>query len=843
LTGHNNAFVLQESKKRHSLLVSRLEKIRVAAERADPSVIPVDEIRKTHNNIVSKIERFRRGDLGNDAIGEAPQVDAFSEPVIGDAPRSDVLYEPVIGEAPRVDALYEPVISEAKKEPDGQTIELADKLAGAFLEASAKQKPVPPAAPEGMPDETPRLEVEPAAPPAQFMPEVETKAAAEVATEKSAPETDKTPEQTSQTNKAPEKPAPDKAAPGILKVKYPIAFKLVAIVAALLIISLSAITVLVSALVSSDVQLTAEDNNFSINTRVSESSAMALENVRSSTLSLLNDIAVIDAAGRERAENLNDMTDTASQEAANFFFKQNRDILAIAILSADGRTSLIVPNISQTFINDSQFSAWLDGEEDAARRARGGETVLLNAAPFFDMPVLAMLLPLASQDVNQNGSAAAVFYSTEDFMEMYKTGLNISFLLNTEGDVLAHADKEMVMGAVNLRRIPFVENALFNTGRNVQTLYADETGTEYFGVFRRLLNGNAVLITIVKKDDVLGSIQSTTTRNIFISIAVLIVSILIILLFAGNISRPLHSLTIAAQKIEKGQYDLALDHKSGDEIGALTSSFIGMGNGLENFEKFTNKVVVQLARQGKLTRGGVNKKITVCFILIRDFSELSKNMSAAQIVDFVNEYLQLMVPCITQTGGIVDKFLTQGGVVIMALWGTIDSEKTHKENALSCIRSTLMTRACLLDFNRKLHQRFWGYAPLIKIGCGINSGDVVVGQMGSEQRMEYTVIGDTVNLAARIEGPNDLFDTDILISENTWNLVKDNIIYEEMPSIEVKGKEKPLRIFSVINLKKIDDVADMYEELAALNYIGAEHKKNALEHFATNMEEVRALWG
>jgi adenylate cyclase len=771
LAEQNLAAILHDGTKRHSLLVSRLEKIRSAGTGSSSlPVIPLAQIRRTHNNVVSKIERFRQENKAADV---------------------------------------------------GETRDLADKPAGAFLEASSGQKPVSPdllnirakeavkTGPAAIKIEPVAVKIEPAA--------VKTGPVAVKITAEGAAKTARLPG-------------------NVIKVKYPIAFKLVMIVAAMLIISLSAITFLVSNLLSSDVRLTAEDNNFSINTRVTESSEMTLNNVRSSALSLLNDITAINTAQGGRTENSGQAASPAAQAASRFFFRQNKDILAIAILPADGATSLISPSTQELPADASQFSTWLDGEEDAVRRAREGETVLLNASPFFGQPVLAMLLQ------HQNNSAAAVFYSTENFMEMFNTGMNISFMLNGEGDVLAHADRELVMGAVNLRRIPFVENALFNTDRSVQALFADENGVEYFSVFKRLLNGNAILITIIKKDDVLGSIQNTTRRNIFISIAVLIVSILVMLLFAGNISRPLRSLTRAARKIEEGEYDLELSHKSRDEIGVLTASFIGMGNGLENFEKFTNKVVVRLARQGKLTRGGVNKKITVCFLLIREFSELSEKMSATQIVDFVNEYLQLMVPCITRTGGIVDKFLTQGGVVIMALWGTVDTEKTYSENALACIRSTLMIRAFLLDFNRKLYRRFWGHSPLVKIGCGINSGDVVVGQMGSEQRMEYTVIGDTVNLAARIEGPNDLFDTDILISENTWELVRDKVICEEMPSIEVKGKEKPLRIFSIINMKEFDDVAKLYEELADIADINEEHEKRTLIQKVANMDQVRASW-
>jgi len=225
--------------------------------------------------------------------------------------------------------------------------------------------------------------------------------------------------------------------------------------------------------------------------------------------------------------------------------------------------------------------------------------------------------------------------------------------------------------------------------------------------------------------------------------------------------------------------------------------------------------VVALARNGKLSRTGEKRTVTVCFAMIQNFRALTHGMDPQRLVDFVNRILAGLVPCVTKTGGLVDKFLTQSGVVVMCLWGAANSSGNPASDAFNCIRSVLKMRNVIRRMNL---ERFSGGEPgvLIRMGCGINSGEVVVGQMGSEDRMEYTVIGDTVNLAARIEEPNEAFDTDILITENTWKLIGRYLKADEMPSLQVKGKSKPLRVFSVINIK---------------NY-----------HGPSTMEEVRRLW-
>lgn len=227
-----------------------------------------------------------------------------------------------------------------------------------------------------------------------------------------------------------------------------------------------------------------------------------------------------------------------------------------------------------------------------------------------------------------------------------------------------------------------------------------------------------------------------------------------------------------------------------------------MGKGLaererlrETFGRFVNKEIAEKAARGELKLGGEHRHATIFFSDIRSFTAISEKLTPEQVVEFLNAYMTRMVDCIQATGGVVDKFI---GDAIMGIWGVPLSTGNPATDAEQALKAMLLMRKSLQEFNKN---RGTIDKPIIKIGCGVNTGPCIAGQIGSEKRMEYTVIGDTVNTASRIEALNKPFGTDILISENTYSLLKDKLIVEPMAPIKVKGKVEPLQIYAVINFK------------------------------------------
>jgi adenylate cyclase len=241
------------------------------------------------------------------------------------------------------------------------------------------------------------------------------------------------------------------------------------------------------------------------------------------------------------------------------------------------------------------------------------------------------------------------------------------------------------------------------------------------------------------------------------------------------------------------------------------------------FGRFVNKEIAEMVLQGELKLGGERKDAAIFFSDLRGFTAMSEGMEPEEVVEYLNKYFTKMVGCVNDTHGIVDKFI---GDAIMAHWGAL---QTHGNNTENAINAALMMRRGLIEFNADADDV---KKPFAKFGCGINTGPVIAGQIGSEERLEFTVIGDAVNLASRIESLNKPFGTDILISHDSYEIVRDIYRVEKMPAIKVKGKSEAQTIYCVLGRFDDPNCIQSLDELrrqARIDYHGTDKKGEFLD--------------
>lgn len=614
------------------------------------------------------------------------------------------------------------------------------------------------------------------------------------------------------------------------QVKFPLGVKLAIIIGTIVLVSLGCVTFLNSHFIGQDVKITAENNNLTINSRSAGTVEDRLSTVRSNVFQLLDLMNVV-SGGR---------SSSLARQAEAFFFERNQDIAAVNILTGEdfkssarsAKESSIINNrfFISNEIDVSSLENFIEASTQQINRSCMGETIALNASPFFNIPVMALFFPWKENGLDQT---CVITFSIENMLDILGTdSVNTTFILNDSAELLCHPDTEKVLIGESYKNYPLVAAMLRNNesnsdSRQIPFSVIDENKkkTDYFGAYQKLSIGDITVLTTVPVDSILEGVRTTRKNNIYLTGIVFFLSVIIILVFTRQgISRHLRKLTEAAEEIKNGNFDTPvfdeLSTKRRDEIGVLNQSTKDEREFLDVFAKFTNKGVAKSIARKELDFDPHLKDITIFFSDIRGFTAISdgfknrfENDSPREIIGFLNDYMSRMVNCITLSHGNVDKF---EGDAIMAVWGILREDslafeklpdsspekveryrkhKNHiKEDALNAIRGTIAMRYALMKYNKdaaaftKAHENEAKakYKPHIRIGCGLNSGRATCGIMGSEDKMEYTAIGDAVNFASRTESSNKPCGTDILITEDTYNLLKDDFIKNESNNYSIK---------------------------------------------------------
>lgn len=420
--------------------------------------------------------------------------------------------------------------------------------------------------------------------------------------------------------------------------------------------------------------------------------------------------------------------------------------------------------------------------------------------------------------------------------ESIDKGLGIAqgVAFNTEDPLLTGDDLYLFSAVKNAARSPGIRYAQIIDREQVVRASADMTGIgasyrrpagealqsgQGYQVKRLQHQGEAVLdlgVTIFSIADqpvrlgeihlglseelIAREVEAMRNRLALLTLVALVAGSLIAWLLASVFVRPVQALVGGVRAIGAGKFDQHIALQRKDELGVLTDAFNDMASSLREkeyikstFERYVSRPLAQqiLKHKDELKLGGEEKEVSILFSDIRRFTTLAEALPAASVVQLLNDYFTEMIEVVGRHEGMVDKLM---GDSVMALFG---APIPLGDDPLRAVRCAVEMQDAVEIFNRKRRDK--GLPP-VEMGIGINTGPVVAGNIGSSMRMEYTVIGDNVNVAARLQAVAK--PGEVLVSEATFERVRDHVRATPMEPMTLKGKSRPVAIYRIDEIIK-----------------------------------------
>ncbi len=427
-------------------------------------------------------------------------------------------------------------------------------------------------------------------------------------------------------------------------------------------------------------------------------------------------------------------------------------------------------------------------------------------------------------------------------------GVNADQIVDSSLRLLAEAEaaKDIELDRVTLavlgRQLPSIQAARqrFHAAFRMFQIEAEEGNRRSEKIVREALlqEKDNLDVEIQKVIDLLNKLTQDTAqqakaeevRAVRLNWIVTGIATVLGLIFAFLVTRslvePIRRLMGGTQAVEKGDLGVEIRVQTRDEIAVLADSFNHMVLGLREkehiratFGQYVDPRIVRGLLENRLpAEGGQRQVMSVFFSDLADFTRMCESLTPDASVRFLNRYFSLMAEIIRARQGIIDKFI---GDSVMAFWGAPFSEAA--EHAELCCAAALDQMARLTAFRADLPNllgvRFG--LPSVDIRMGIASGEVTVGNIGSETARGYTVIGDTVNLASRLEQANKFYGTRILVSAETRHLAGESLVFREIDTLRVVGKIEPIRVYELVAYRA--DLAAKQAELIAQFETGLAH--------------------
>ncbi|MBT4761617.1 MAG: HAMP domain-containing protein [Bdellovibrionaceae bacterium] len=574
----------------------------------------------------------------------------------------------------------------------------------------------------------------------------------------------------------------------------PIAFKMVFLISAIMLSAMALITYQ-STEKFTEISSTREKDNNAVQAR-----ARATE-VEGLFVSYVDKIKVIASLLLKEHVNKGE-----NKKALDLTFNQDKDLVVVEVIKLDQpETDTPIRLVNEDFLKQYKLDkTYIDSLRSFQKKFNrfqfdsvfSGELEIRNSLTKNGAPLISIGVPFVTDDMGRITHVAIGEVRLDRLQKIFGVvSERTMYLVDKDGQLLAHPDEKKVFQAQSMSAIEIVQKAMDSPLKVGDTrFFNEELKEDFIGAFARTSIG-IIVIAQISEELILEASRSVKRESIRIAGQVLSAALFLIFIFSISLTSPIEKLAEMAAKVAKGDFKVKSNVSSKDEVGALADAFDEMVVGLEErdkvknvLNKFHGSAITDDLLKGELELGGSNKEVTVFFSDIRDFTKFSEGHTPEEVVMMLNEYFAIMVSIINKNKGVVDKFI---GDAIMAVWGAPEKSDDDPFNA---VKASLEMRQELDKLNERRQLR--GEVP-IKIGVGIHTGRAISGTIGSDERMEYTVIGDAVNTASRIEASTKSFGTDLLISGETSDIIAESYLIEEAGKVEVKGKTEPLRLYKV----------------------------------------------
>lgn len=379
----------------------------------------------------------------------------------------------------------------------------------------------------------------------------------------------------------------------------------------------------------------------------------------------------------------------------------------------------------------------------------------------------------------------------------------INFLINSQGGLLGYPVAEKVFQSNGISSILTVDEASvrkaydeYQQKRQPQFVFKLD-GLEYlayFSPFPKTINNNWVLGMVAPSEDFTGPVKRVNQEVFYISVGILFLAIFLLIIFSHRISYPIEVLAEQMRRLK--DLDIVtepLPESHLQEISQMEEAMKLVKEGLSSFSKYVPKeLVLSLIQTGSHKNlGGEVKKLTIFFSDIESFTSISEKLPSDQLMTYISCYFNELSGIILAEKGTIDKFI---GDSIMAFWG---APKEDSQQVLHGCRAALRCHQAAQE-----DPHFFGpQRPSFKTRFGLHHAEVIVGNVGSSDRMNYTIFGDGVNVASRLEGINKIYGTHILVTQDVVNETKDHFLFRIVDKVAFQGRQMGSLIFELVQEK------------------------------------------